>query len=76
MERVAPNKIAAETLDLRGDGTVAVVLAVGLAPSDDPGIDPHENEVPAPAGIDGKTFDAGDFHCAAHRSPRCRRGRL
>jgi hypothetical protein len=58
--------MAAETLDLRGDGTVAVVLTVGLPPSDDPGIglDPHENEVLAPTGIDRKTFHAGDFHCA------------
>ena len=28
------------------------------------GLDPHENEVLAPTGIDRKTFDAGDFHCA------------
>src|SRR5262249_42315091 len=46
MERVAANKIAAKLLHLHGDGTVAVVLTVRLAPSDDPGIgcDPHEHE--------------------------------
>lgn len=66
VERVAANKITAEFFDLRGDCTVPVVLAVGLAPSDDAtiGLDPHENEVLTPTGIDRKTFDAGDFHCA------------
>jgi hypothetical protein len=66
VERVAADEIAAELLDLRGDGTVAVVLAVGLAPSDDPGIghDPHEHEILSPTGMDRKTFDAGDLHCA------------
>ena len=69
MERVAANKIAAKLLHLRGDGTVAVVLTVRLAPSDHPGIgrDPHEHEVFAPTGMDWKTFDAGDLHCV----PRC-----
>jgi hypothetical protein len=42
--------LAAEFLDLCGDGTVAIVLAVGLPPSDDAGIgrNPHEHEIFAP----------------------------
>ena len=64
LERIAPDQIAAELLDLCGDGAVAVILAVGFAPPDDPGIglDAHEDEVLAPAGMDRKAFDAGDFH--------------
>ena len=64
MERIAADQIAAELLDLRGDGAVAVVLAVGFAPSDNAGIGgkPHEHEVLAPAGMDRKRFDAGNLH--------------
>ena len=36
LERIAADEIAAELFDLRGDGAIAVVLAVGLAPADDP----------------------------------------
>ena len=64
LERIAPDQVAAELLDLRADGAVAVVLAVGFAPPDHSGVglDPHEDEVLAPAGMDRKAFDAGDFH--------------
>src|SRR5712691_940551 len=37
VERVAADEVAAELVDLRGDGAVAVVLAIGLAPTDDAG---------------------------------------
>ena len=64
LEGVAPDEITAELLDLRGDGAVAIVLAVRLAPADDPGIgrDAHENEILSPPGMDRKALDAGDFH--------------
>ena len=64
LEWIAPDQIAAELLDLSGDGAVAVVLAVGFAPPDHAGIglDAHKDEVLAPAGMHRKAFDAGDFH--------------
>ena len=64
VEGIAADEIAAKLLDLRGDGAVAVVLAVGLAPPDHAGVglDPHEHEILPPTGMDRKTFDAGDFH--------------
>jgi hypothetical protein len=64
MERVSADEIAPELLDLRGDGTVTVILAVGLAPADDAGIggEAHEHEILSPAGMDREVFDAGDLH--------------
>src|SRR5690348_14503320 len=61
---VAADQIAAQLLDLRGDGAVAIVLAVGLAPSDHAGIglDAQEHEVLAPAGVNRQALDARDFH--------------
>jgi hypothetical protein len=66
MERVSADEIATELLDLRGDGAVTVILAVGLAPADDAGIggEAHEHEILAPAGMDRKAFDGGDLHRA------------
>src|SRR5262249_52036275 len=65
VERIAADKIAAQLLDLCGDGTVAVILAVGFAPADHAGIgrNAHEHEILPPARIDRKTFDADDLHC-------------
>src|SRR5262249_7372315 len=64
VERVAADQIAAQLLDLRGDGTVAVVLAVGLAPSDHAGVglDPLEHEILAPTRVNREALDARDFH--------------
>src|SRR6266481_2700724 len=47
---VATDDIAAEFFDLRRDGAVAIVLAVGFAPSNDLGIglNAHEYEILAP----------------------------
>ena len=69
VERVAADEITTELLDLSGDCTIAVVLAVGLAPADHAGVgrDPHEYEILAPAGMDRQAFDAGDFHDALGR---------
>src|SRR5262249_8045254 len=69
VERIAAYEIAAEFLDLRGDGAVAVVLAIGFAPTDDTGVglDAHKDEILAPARMDRKTFHAGDFHGARLR---------
>src|SRR5262245_32242216 len=66
LERVAADNVATQLLDLCGDGTVAVILAVGFAPTDHAGIgrNAHEHEILPPARIDRKTFDAGDFHSA------------
>ena len=64
MKGIASDDIAAELFHLRGDGAVAVVLAVGFAPPDDPGIglDAHEHEILAPAGMDWEAFELGNFH--------------
>src|SRR5207244_896624 len=69
VERIAADEVAAKLLDLSGDCTVAVVLAVGLAPADHAGVglDPHEDEILAPAGMDRQAFNAGDFHDAPGR---------
>lgn len=69
MERIAADKIAAQFFDLCGDGTVAVILVVGFAPTDHTGIgcNAHEDEILPPARIDWKTLNARDFHSA----PRC-----
>ena len=66
LKRIAPHHIAAEFLDLRRDGAVAIVLAIGLAPADQPGIrgDAHEHEILTPAGMNGQAFHAGDLHDA------------
>ena len=68
VEGIAADEIAAKLLDLSGNGAIAVVLAVGLAPSDHAGVglDPHENEILPPAGMDRKTFDPDDFHDAPY----------
>ena len=64
VEWIASDQIAAEFLDLRRDGAVAVVLAVGFAPPDQAGVglDAHEHKILPPAGIHRKTFDARNFH--------------
>src|ERR1700726_1743064 len=68
VEGIATDEIAVKLFDLRRNGTIAVVLAVGLAPSDYAGVslDPHENEILPPTGMDRKTFDPGDFHDAPY----------
>jgi hypothetical protein len=43
---------------------IAVVLAVGLTDHAGVGLDPHENEILPPNGMDRKTFDPGNFHDA------------
>ena len=72
VERIAADEVAAELIDLRGDGAIAVVLAIGLAPADDAGVglDPHEHEILPPTGMDRKTSDASDFHAASTMRPR------
>jgi hypothetical protein len=67
VEGIATDDVAAEFLHLSGDGPVAIILAVGFAPSDDSGIglDANEHEILAPAGVDRKAFELGNFH----RSP-------
>ena len=61
---IAPHDVAAELFHLRGDGAVAIILAVGFAPPHDSGIglDAHEHEILAPAGMDRKAFELGNFH--------------
>ena len=68
VEGIATDEIAAKLLDLSGNGAIAVVLAIGLAPSDHAGVglDPHENEILPPAGMDRMTFDPDDFHDAPY----------
>ena len=68
VERIAADEVAAEFIDLRNDGRVAVVLTIGLAPTDYAGVglNPYEHEVLPPTGMDRKTFDAGDFHDASN----------
>ena len=64
MERVAADEIAAQFLDLRRNGPVTIILAVGLPPSDHAGIglEPHEHKILAPTRVNGKALDARDFH--------------
>ena len=60
LKGIAPNQISAELFDLCRDRAVAIILAVGLAPTDDAGIglDANENEILAPSGMNRKAFDA------------------
>src|SRR5262249_43830105 len=75
VERIAADQITAQLLDLRGNRAVAIVLAVGLAPSDRAGIglDPHEHEILAPARVNGKALDARYFHLRTSSAKQLRR---
>src|SRR6185312_11067009 len=63
-EWIASDQVAAELFRLRRDRPVAVVLAVSLPPTDDAGVggDAHENQVLAPARMNGQDLDGGDLH--------------
>ncbi len=65
LERIAADQVAPELFDLRGDGAVAIVLAVGFSPSDDAGIgfEADEHEILPPAGMDRQALNACNLHC-------------
>ena len=67
MERVSADEIAPEFLDLRGNGAVTVILAVGLTPADHAGIggQAHEHEILAPAGMDRRHSTVAIFIAAS-----------
>ena len=64
LEGITADQVAAELFDLGGDGAVAIVLAVRLAPPDDAGIglDAHEHKILSPAGMDRQALDTLDLH--------------
>ena len=64
LEGIASNQVAAELFDLRGDGAVAIILAVRLAPADDAGIglDADEHKILSPAAEHRMARHLADFH--------------
>src|SRR5262249_22997689 len=76
MEWLAADQVTAQLLDLSNDRSVAVILAVGLTPPDNAGIggNPHKHKILAPTGMNGKTFNAHNFHGDRQsiENPSCR----
>ena len=64
VEGAAARGVATERVEVRDHGRVAVVLGVGLAPAVHAGVglDLHEDQVLAPAGMNAVALDRGDFH--------------
>src|SRR5580704_4680607 len=78
MKGVTTNDIAAELLDLCGNRAIAIVLAVGFTPSDDPGIglDAREYEVLSPPGMHRQAFELGNLHAVSALTRDCAMGGL
>ena len=61
---ITADQIAAELVDLSGDGAIAIILAIGFTPSNDASVSRYadKDKVFTPTGINRQTFNSRDFH--------------